>query len=321
MKLSVVLGSHNGAAYIGEQLESILSQTRMPDEIVLSDDASRDDTVAIARDVLSTHPEVQFTVIENVPALGVVRNFEQAALAATGDLIALADQDDIWHTAKLERIIAVFERRADVLLVHTDARLVDGDGVPLGMSLLASLEARPGELREIHGGRAFDTLLRRNLVTGATTVFRASLLRDAVPFADDWVHDEWLAIIAAAIGSTEVLEDELIDYRQHGGNQIGAEKLTLRRKLGKLREPRTERNAHLLERAESLVERLEAVGVADARLEAARAKLQFERYRSALPASHFARVLPIVRRALAGDYARFSLGLPDMGRDLTQPAD
>ena len=97
MKLSVVLGSHNGAAYIGEQLESILSQTRMPDEIVLSDDASRDDTVAIARDVLSTHPEVQFTVIENVPALGVVRNFEQAALAATGDLNGDGRADLVWR--------------------------------------------------------------------------------------------------------------------------------------------------------------------------------------------------------------------------------
>ncbi|CAN5519318.1 N/A [soil metagenome] len=318
MNLSVALGTHNGARYIAQQLESILNQTVPPTEIVLSDDASTDDTVALARATVGDR--VPLKVILNNPALGVVANFEQAVLACTGELIALSDQDDAWHPEKVERIHRVFDERPGVSLVHTDARLVAGDGHPLGMSLLRSLEARASELREIHEGHAFSTLLRRNLVTGATTVFRASLLTSATPFSTEWVHDEWLAIISAAVATNEVLEEELIDYRQHGGNQIGARRLSFREKLGKFREPRTERNAHLLSRTVELVERLRQVGIDPARLQLAEQKLEFERYRTSLPAPHFLRVFPILRTALAGRYRAFSLGLPDMVRDLAQPA-
>lgn len=320
MNLSVALGTHNGSRFIREQVESILAQTLSPTEIVLSDDASSDDTVSVVREMLRAHPQVTLTVFENRPALGVVKNFEQAALAASGDLVALCDQDDSWHPTKLESIVRVFEERPEVGLVHTDARLVDGDGVPLGTSLLQSLEARGSELREIHEGRGFDTLLRRNLVTGATTVVRASLVRAAAPFPSEWVHDEWLAVIAGALGATEVLENELIDYRQHGGNQIGARKLTLREKFAKFREPRVARNAHLLRRATVLAERVSTLDVDPDRVRRAHAKLAFERYRSSLPAAHALRAFPIARRALAGDYARFTLGLPDVVRDLLQPA-
>lgn len=318
MNVSVALGTHNGARYIAEQIDSILAQTVPVTEIVLSDDASTDDTVAVARATVGDR--VALTVILNDPALGVVANFEQAVLACTGELIALCDQDDVWHPTKLREIVGVFDQRPGVALVHTDARLVSGEGEPLGMSLFRSLEVRPAELREIHGGHAFDTLLRRNLVTGATTVFRASLLASAAPFSREWVHDEWLAIIAAATATTEVLEDELVDYRQHGGNQIGARRLSLREKLSKFREPRNERNSHLLRRALELTERLRQVEVDPARLARADAKLEFERFRSSLPAAHLLRVLPIARTAIAGRYAAFSLGLPDIVRDLAQPA-
>lgn len=318
MNLSVALGTHNGARYIAEQLQSILNQTVPPTEIVLSDDASTDDTVAIARATVGDR--VPLKVILNDPALGVVANFEQAVLACTGELIALSDQDDLWHPEKIERIVRVFEGRPGVALVHTDARLVSGDGEPLGTSLLASLEVRSPEVREIHDGRAFDTLLRRNLVTGATTAFRSALLPSAVPFSTEWVHDEWLAIIAAATASTEVIEEELIDYRQHGGNQIGARRLTFREKLSKFREPRLERNAHLLRRAVELVDRLREIEIDPARLDRAVAKLEFERFRSGLPSAHLLRVLPVTRAALTGKYAAFTLGLPDVVRDLAQPA-
>lgn len=318
MNVSVALGTHNGARYVAEQIDSILAQTVPVTEIVLSDDASTDETVAIARATVADR--VALTVILNDPALGVVGNFEQAVLACTGELIALCDQDDVWHPTKLQQIVEVFEERPGVALVHTDARLVSAEGAPLGMSLLRSLEARPAELREIHGGRAFDTLLRRNLVTGATTVFRSSLLASAAPFSGEWVHDEWLAIIAAATATTEVLENELIDYRQHGGNQIGARRLSLREKLSKFREPRNERNSHLLRRAIELTERLRQVEVEPERRALADAKLEFEQFRSGLPAAHLLRVLPIARAAIAGRYAAFSLGLPDIVRDLAQPA-
>lgn len=320
VSISVALCTHNGETYVGEQVASILNQTLKPTEIVLSDDASTDDTVAIVRAAVEGSG-VALTVFENRPALGVTANFQQAVLACSGELIALSDQDDVWHPEKLARITEAFAN-PKVLLVHTDAQLVDGAGVPLDHTLLQSLEARGEEKHEIAMGRGFETLLRRNLVTGATAVFRRSLLEAAVPFDGQWVHDEWLAIIAGAVGMTDLVDEPLIDYRQHGANQIGARKLTFREKLSKFREPRLERNTHLLARAESLVARLEALGdtVNPSYRELAREKLAFERTRFALPSNHLLRLGPVLRNALAGRYRRFTLGLPDVVRDLAQPA-
>ena len=216
-----------------EQVASILAQSRPVDELVVSDDASTDDTIAIIRRSVDEHAAangqaIALKVIENTTPLGVTRNFEQAIVATTGDLIALCDQDDIWHADRIRTIVAVFEDPA-VDLVFSDARLVDGDGTPLGDSLFATLSMTRRERRQLLGGKALDALLGRNLVTGATVVFRRRLLDAASPFGSAWVHDEWLAALAASTGGVRMLEAELIDYRQHGGNEIGAARLSLSR--------------------------------------------------------------------------------------------
>src|SRR4051812_16867623 len=125
-RVSVALCTHNGAAYIAEQLASIVAQNPQPAEIVLSDDASTDDTVAIARGIMSEHPGIDFRVLENRPALGVTGNFERAIAERGGELIALSDQDDLWHPGRLAAIAAIFADRPELLLLHGDARLVDG---------------------------------------------------------------------------------------------------------------------------------------------------------------------------------------------------
>src|SRR4051812_21689758 len=122
-RVSVALCTHNGAAFIAEQLESIAGQRPAPAEIVLSDDASADDTVAIARAVMAEHPGIDFRVLENRPALGVTGNFERAVAACTGDLVALSDQDDLWHDGRLALVSAIFASRPELLLLHSDARL------------------------------------------------------------------------------------------------------------------------------------------------------------------------------------------------------
>jgi len=325
-KVSVALCTHNGERYIREQLRSILAQSVVPSEIVVSDDASKDRTIELVRAAMADHPSVSLKVLANATPLGVSRNFQQAALACSGDLIALSDQDDSWHPEKLESIVGVFALRPDVALVHTDARLVTGDGTPVGLSLLRSLEVQPREIHEIHHGQAFAALLRRNLVTGATAVFRSSLMKSAAPFPESWVHDEWLAIIAAATATTELLEHQLVDYRQHGANQIGARKLTMRDKVRKLREPRGERNEHLVERAIALTERLReleqlGVHVDPSRTELARRKLAHERARLQLPIARIRRVLPVLGAASRGTYRAFGRGVQDVVRDIVQPAE
>ncbi len=319
--VSVALCTHNGARYVGEQVASILGQDRMPDEIVLSDDASTDDTVAIVRRLLADATEApRLRVLENDRALGVVANFEQAVRACSGELIALCDQDDRWHPDRISRALAEFDRDPGLVLLFSDAVLVDGAGVALPGTLLDSLEVGSTERDAIHRGAAFDALIRRNLVTGATAMFRRELLEVAVPFASAWVHDEWLAILGAATARIDLIEATLIDYRQHGQNQIGVARPTLRRKIGRTLQARGERNDRLALASAQLVERLRALpAVRPGLATIAQEKADFEASRAALPRSRAKRIGPVVRALRAGRYDRYaSRGRLDVLRDLLQ---
>lgn len=322
-RISVALCTHNGASYVEEQLLSILEQQPAPTQLVVSDDASRDDTIDRVRAVAARYPSVQLTVFENTPPLGVTKNFEQAIRACTGDLIALSDQDDVWHPGRLALFAAQFAAQPTVSLIHSDARLVDGAGAPLGHTLSGALGVGAGEVASIHSGDAFSVMLRRNLVTGACTVFRRSLVEFAAPFPPSWVHDEWLGIIAAAVASTDFVEQPTIDYRQHGSNQIGATKLSLAGKFGRMMEPRRDRNARLETNMTVLVDRLQRLGarVSDEKVNRALAKLEHERMRNALPEARLRRIPNVARAFAAGHYGRYSRGPLDAVRDLLQPVD
>ncbi|HWM35355.1 MAG TPA: glycosyltransferase family 2 protein [Pseudolysinimonas sp.] len=321
MRISVALCTHDGAGFVEQQVRSILTQDPRPDELVLGDDASRDDTVAIVERLAGEHPGTTLVVRRHDPPLGVAANFADATAHATGDIVVLSDQDDVWLPGKLAALRDAFAADPEVLLVHSDARLVGADGLPLGRNLLDALEASPAERSGLAGGGGFEVLLRRNLVTGMTAAIRRELADFAFPVGEGWIHDEWLAAIAAATGRIRLLPVALADYRQHGGNQIGARRLTRREQLARLREPREPRASRQLERAESYVAALERLGerVPADRLAAARARVAHRRRRRDLPQNRIARAPRVLFRAALGEYSRFSYGLRDVLRDLLQP--
>jgi glycosyltransferase involved in cell wall biosynthesis len=310
---------------VGQQVRSILVQHPAPIEIVVGDDASSDDTVAVIErtvaDARAADPSlrISLTIHRRDEPLGVVGNFAATLAACGGDLVALSDQDDIWAPDKLARIVPRFADDPDLLLVHTDARLVDGSGEPLGLGLLDALEATPGERSGLEWGDAFGVLMRRNLVTGATVVARRSLVARAAPFPATWIHDEWLAVLAAALGRLRLDPEQLIDYRQHGANVIGARRPTMEDRMRKLREPRAERASWLIERSNALVERLESLDAPTRRLAAARGKLAHETARARLPRVRIARLPGVLAGAISGRYSRYSRGPIDILRDLVQP--
>ena len=327
LTVSVALCTHNGEVYVEEQLRSILEQSRPPQEIVVSDDASTDDTLGVIERVLlnwraehSASP-IHTHVLRNSPALGVTANFEQAMAATSGDLIALSDQDDIWVPDRLHRMSDEFALRSDLDLLHADARLVDGSGVAMGVSLLETLGINAADRAAVHDGDAIALLLRRNVVTGATVMLRRSAFERAQPFPAEWVHDEWLAMVAASTGVVDLLDASLTDYRQHGANQIGVTRLNAAGRLGRLTAPRTARNARLLARAAVLTERASQLDPrpSDEVLSLFTGKLSHESMRSSLPAPRLRRVVPVLQAWRRGDYHRFGLGPQDVLRDLVQP--
>lgn len=331
-RISVVMCTFQGERYLAEQLRSILSQSVPVQELVVADDGSTDRSLAIVRGLVAdyrsvpSHPDLDYVELGRDPLVrsapfGVAGNFERALEAATGDVIALSDQDDRWHPERLQRMLSVLDASAAVGLVHGDATLVDAEGQPLGVTLFEALAVTPGEYAEIDAGDGFDGLLRRNLVTGATAVIRASVRDAALPIPPGWIHDEWLAVVAAATGATAVVREPLVDYRQHGGNQIGASKLTWAARRARLTEHRGERNRRILERARSLVERLPTLDppVDPHRVDEARAKLAHEELRSRLPEPRLRRVVPVLGEWRRGGYRRYGLGVQDVVRDLVQP--
>lgn len=327
LSISAALCTYNGARFIREQVRSICLQTHPPVEIVLSDDGSTDDCVAVAREAWQAcHAErpgldIRLQVLRNERALGVTRNFQQAVSACRAPLIALSDQDDVWHAGRLETMSRVFSPRDDLLLLHSDARLIDEGGRDLDRSLFDALGVRASEISGIHEGRAFDVLLRRNLATGATIVFRRELLQRALPFPDGWLHDEWLAVIASVTGGVDVIEEATIDYRQHTANQVGAPQRSVRRLLQKLRSARGDMHERRAAKARALCDRLAAESspaITPLRRKA-NEKLHHELARAALPERRLARMGPVLRELMQGRYALYGYGVRGAIRDLLEP--
>lgn len=327
-QISVALCMHNGARFIEKQIGSILQQELLPVEIVISDDASSDAGLALVQQVFdawkATHVDAPLTlrVQRQAPALGVTRNFQAAVSACSGDLIALCDQDDVWHPDRLRRMAHEFTTRLDLQFLHADARLIDAQDRPLTSSLFGALQVRAFELAWIHQGRAIDVFLRRNLAAGTTVMFRRGLLAQALPFPQEWVHDEWLATVAAALGGVDVLESALTDYRQHANNQIGAAKHSLLARAALTFNARGSQLALRARKAELLLQRLQSLGpaIAPEVLDKARGKLAHQRFRVALPAQRYRRLPAMVREWRAGHYQRFGRAFYSVVWDLLGPA-
>jgi len=202
MTISVCLTTYNGACFIHEQLVSILSQLEHSDEVLIADDGSTDNTVAIV-DAMAD-PRVRWVAIGG--NLGVVKNFERVLFAAKGDYIFLSDQDDIWLPGKVEATIAAL---TSSLLVVTDCNVVDANLKLIAPSFFELRKSGAGILKNI----------MRNSYLGCCMAFHRSLLSDAMPMpASVPMHDMWLGLIAETKGKVCFLPKPLLRYRRHGGN-------------------------------------------------------------------------------------------------------
>ena len=315
LSCAVVLCSWNGERYLPQQLASLRAQTQRIDQFVLSDDGSTDDSWNLLQAFAEEQRAngVDIVLHRNPQPSGYIKHFEQALGRADADVLFTCDQDDVWNPKKISTMMAAFAADPALLVLHSDARLVDGAGMPTGRNLFDVLEVTPKELAAMHRGDAFDVLLRRNIVTGATMALRREVLALATPFAAHWAHDEWMAMIASMHGRVDTIETPLIDYRQHGGNQIGATGKSPLQQIGigvsrrAYQERQVLRMRELEQRAMSFPMTREAV--ADRSRHAVA--------RADLPASPFARIAHVGRELLRGGYHRFGSGLRSALADLS----
>lgn len=238
-RILILLPVYNGGDYLAAQLDSIIAQTWSSWLLICRDDGSSDHSSTILEDYQTRHPE-RITVLSdqdgNLGAAGSFSRLMEHALAnyrpgplpkdsaesPTPDTyVALADQDDVWHPDKLATCLDALwmrerERPGLPLLVHADLRVVDRDGGIIAPSFMAYQGLNPARTD-------FNSQLSSNTVTGCTAVMNMDLLKEALPIPDDaMMHDWWLSLVASAFGELVFVERALVEYRQHGGNTLGA---------------------------------------------------------------------------------------------------
>lgn len=204
--ITVCLATYNGAHYISEQLRSVLSQLGPLDEVVVSDDCSTDNT----RELIANLVDSRIRILEGGDRLGVVKNFERAFLEARGDMVFLCDQDDVWLPGKCAVISDVFRRNPSVLVIVSDAQLIDASGQVTSESFMAT--------RGGFCGNALCTLMR-NRYLGCAMAVRRELLVAALPMPNGVpMHDMWLGALGSLLGGVYYIPTPLLQYRRHNFN-------------------------------------------------------------------------------------------------------
>jgi len=219
--IDILLGTYNGARHLQPQIESLLGQEDVSFRILVRDDGSTDETPAIIERYRRSRPDC-FVVLDGSGNIGAIRNFATLLAHSEAPYAALCDQDDVWAPRKL-RVLSGMLRDMETrhgsgtpMLVCCDLRVVDADLGERHRSYwrYAGIDPRHTNLAHV---------LIRNPAAGCASLANRALIRLSLPVPREaLVHDHWLTLVAAAVGRIGTIPEPLVDYRQHGGNIIGA---------------------------------------------------------------------------------------------------
>ena len=215
-RISACMAAYNGGAFVEAQLHSILSQLKPRDEVVIVDDGSIDDTLQRVTKI----GDARVRLLRHERNAGVVATFEDALRSATGDVLFLCDDDDLWAPTKVRQFLDVFGHQADVGIVLSRVSMIDENGEPLPDS-------------RINRGGRFSVGFWRNLYMnhyqGSAMAVRASLLGRVLPFPvrKSFLHDAWIGTRNDWMGGkVAFLDEDLLYYRRHGNNASRTKSLT-----------------------------------------------------------------------------------------------
>jgi glycosyltransferase involved in cell wall biosynthesis len=314
--------TYNGEAHLSDQLISVEKQTHQPDELIVCDDGSTDNTLQILEQFSKKTP-LPVRVYRNEQRLGATKNFEKAISLCKGDFVFLSDQDDVWMPQKVNKLRQALMNDPDAGYVFSDALIVDEALRPMGYTMWQSIEFTRRQRRQFEQDKQLAALLKRNVVTGATMAFRARLKSIVFPIPEEYVHDEWIALLGSSIGMYGVLvEEPLIQYRQHPQQMIGGRKVGFvewARHLWRTRGETFESRLHLEEvKRSQVLERLTLTGqpnkdvrhLLDAKIRHLQARQSIHKR------PHYARLFAVSGELLALRYHRFSFGWKSAARDL-----
>ena len=215
--IAVLLATYNGAKYLKQQLDSILSQTYQNFKIYISDDYSDDHTLKIIQEYQQKYPTKIFYTI-NEKNIGFVKNFEKLLKRAIEEYIAFSDQDDIWLENKLEfqmqEMLKLEKEYENVAcMVHSDLDIIDEEGK---IKRESYFQYRSYKLKL---SKDLGHILGPCGVMGNTMLFNHKLKKIVLPFPNQLdTHDYWLAVNNEFFGVRKTINKSLVKYRIHKTN-------------------------------------------------------------------------------------------------------
>ena len=202
-KVTVCMAVYNGQKYLNEQINSILIQLREYDELIISDDGSKDMTSSILESYAKSDNRIKVII---GPCQGVVKNFENALYCATGDYIFLCDQDDVWNRDKISLCLTFL---AEYDLILTNCSVVDRNLNVIHKSFFSVNQLKQGFFGNIH----------HNSYIGCCMAFNRKVLELSLPFPKNLpMHDWWIGLISNLFGKVKYYDNPLILYRRHESN-------------------------------------------------------------------------------------------------------
>lgn len=205
MKISIAMATYNGADYIIEQLQSFSDQSRLPDEVIITDDCSSDKTVTLIENYAKTAP-FDIKVYVNKENLRYAGNFNEALTRTTGDLVFLSDQDDVWSPKKIEHIEKLAEQHKKYFLYMNDALLTDGKLNSVNLTKYGQIKSAG--------------LPDSSFLMGCCCAFRREFLDIVLPIPKGLkAHDNWLVEIADGMHAKLIDPVVLQYYRRHDNNE------------------------------------------------------------------------------------------------------
>ena len=217
--ISVAMATYNGEKYLEEQLDSILSQSLLPSEIIVCDDQSTDGTQEIL-DKYQQKGLLKYFVNDN--RLGFIGNFKRAvSLTSTDNYIALSDQDDIWYPTKVKEYLHIFLNDDFTSLIVSDIQLIDKDGYALHRKFYKS------NFKD----KLYNNIIQNNFI-GCSMAFRKEVKNFILPFPHNLaMHDWWIGTCCVIFGKVSYIDKKLIYYRRHDNNFTKEEGANLLLKL------------------------------------------------------------------------------------------
>lgn len=216
MKTAVAIALYNGERFLLKQLDSIRMQTKKPDQVVLCDDGSSDNTVSMVRSYIREHQlQGEWTLVINEKNLGYARNFFQAMSLCDADLVFLADQDDIWKLDKIERLAEIMEERPDISLLSCRFEIMNAED-----QIMHGLMARRKEETFAINPVTNKDLLRAFYWLGMLMCVRRTFLQEMLSSAKDLpiAHDRILSHCAADRGQFYEYDYVGAYHRRHDNN-------------------------------------------------------------------------------------------------------